>query len=177
MPQKTSAGIDVSREEERYLRSAFRRFALPYVLVFAAVAWAATTFVSGDGPAGSSQETKALRDKVASLEQSVAGLEARLDEVGTELERATGRMGALEGRKPERAPAVDTDGLERALGDATRRIAELERQNGSGATAAERIDALAARMQRIESAARPQTAPPTAPAAPAPAAPAPAPIP
>jgi septal ring factor EnvC (AmiA/AmiB activator) len=178
MPQQSSTRIDVSKEEERYLRRAFRRFAVPYVFVFAALAWATTTLMSKDDPAASSAELSSLRENLAALEQSVAALQARLDKVGAETERAANRVGALETRKPTRdsAAAVDMEGLERSLRDANRRIADLERDGGSGATAAERIDALTARMQRIEAIAR--SAPPPAPApVPVPAAPAPAPAP
>ena len=180
MPQQTAAGIDVSKEEEKYLRSAFRRFALPYVIAFALVAWATTTLVSKDVPIGSAEEVSSLREKIASLEQSVASLETRVQKVGSEVERAGSRVGALESRKPSepRASAGDTADLERTLRDATRRIAELEKRGGSGATAAERIDALTARMQRIEGIARSsQPAPATAAPAPMPAAPAPVPAP
>jgi len=103
--------------------------------------------------------------------------------VGSELERAGTRVGALESRKQqsERAGDTDTSGLERSLRDATRRIADLEKRGGSGASAAERIDALTARMQRIEGIARSSSALQPAPVAPAPApmpaAPAPAPAP
>jgi hypothetical protein len=174
MPKPNAAGIDVSKEEERYLRRAFRRFAVPYVFVFAVLAWATMTVMSKDAPAGSPAEVSSLRESVAALEKSVAALQARVDKVGSDVERAGTRMGALE-RKPNRdaADAGDTAALERTLKDASRRIAELERRNGSGATAAERIDALAARMHRIEAIAR--SAPATAPAAPVPAPPAPMP--
>jgi hypothetical protein len=181
MPEQTARGIDVSKEEEKYLRRAFRRFALPYVIVFALVAWAATTLVSKDVPVGSEEDVSSLREKVVLLEQSVASLETRVQKVGSEVERAGSRVGALESRKPAepRASTGDTADLERALRDATRRIAELEKRGGSGgATAAERIDALTARMQRIEGIARSsQPAPATAAPAPMPAAPAPVPAP
>ena len=182
MPQQASHGIDVSKEEEQYLRRAFRRFALPYVLVFAfaAVAWATTFAMSKDGPTpGSPAEISALRDKVTALEQSIAALEGRVGKVGSEVERARSRVGALEkGKSAERASTGDAAAVEKTLRDATRRIAELERRDGSSASAADRIDALFARMQRIEGAVRGASAPPLAPpmpAAPAPAAPAPAP--
>ena len=182
MPQQNPSGIDVSKEEEKYLRSAFRRFALPYVVGFALVAWATTTLMTKDVPTGSVEDVSSLREKVASLEQSVAALEGRLQKMGGDLERAGTRVGALENRKPAEPRAVDTDtsGLERSLRDATRRIAELEKRGGSGASAAERIDALTTRMQRIEGMARTTQAPaaPAAPApAPMPAAPAPLPAP
>ena len=173
---KSSNGIDVSREEERYLRRAFRRFAVPYVFVFAVLAWATTAVMSKNAPAGSPKELSSLRESVAALEQSVVALKTKMDTMGAELERAGSRVGALETRKSNRdtAASPDTAELERALNDASRRIADLERRNGSGgASAAERIDALAARMQRLEATAR--SAAPSMPAAPAPAAPAPAP--
>jgi hypothetical protein len=179
MPQQSSQGIDVSKEEERYLRRAFRRFALPYVFVFAVVAWVATSVVSKEVPAGSGAELSELREQVGALGQSVAGLEARIDKLGSELERAGTRVSALEKRKPsENAGAPgDTAALERTLRDASRRIAELERRYAGGAPTDERIDALVARVQRIEGIAR--SAQPSAPAAtvpaPAPGAPAPTP--
>ena len=107
-----------------------------------------------------------LRQQVETLGSSLAALEGRVEKVGSDLDRAGSRVGALESRKQgERSTdAADPAALDRSLRDATRRIAELERQSGSGATASERIDALMTRMQRIESAQR---------SAPVPAAPAP----
>ena len=177
------SGIAVSKEEEKFLRSAFRRFALPYVVVIAVVAWIASTVMSNDAPSGSPREMSSLVEKVASLEKSVAALEGRIAKVDSELERAGTRVGALESRKPVTAPASgDSDDLEKTLRDATRRVADLERKSSANASAAERIDALVARMQRIEGAARASAAsappaPAPAPAAPMPAAPAPAPAP
>ena len=177
---RNPSGIDVSKEEEKFLRAAFRRFALPYVIAVALVAWMATTWMSNDAPVGSPKEMSSLLVKVAALEKSIAALEGRIAKVDGELERAGTRVGALESRKPTAAPASgDTTALEKALRDATRRVADLERRNAANASAAERIDALVARMQRIESAARASAAPAHAPvpAAPAPAAPAPVPAP
>ena len=174
------SGIDVSKEEEQFLRRAFRRVALPYVLVVAAVAWIATTVASTDAPSGSSPAMSSLLEKVDGLEKSVAALEARIAKVDGELARAGSRVGALESRKPAAVAASgDTAELEKTLRDATRRVAELERRNAGSATAAERIDALTARMHRIESAARASSAPAPipVPVAPVPAAPAPGPAP
>jgi len=174
------SGISVSKEEEQFLRRAFRRFALPYVLVVAVVAWVASTVLSNEAPGGSPAEMSSLHDKVAALEESVAALESRIAKVDGEVEKAGTRVGALESRKPASAPEPsDTAALERALRDATRRVADLERRSSANASAAERIDALSARMQRIEGASRaPAAAAPAAPApASAPAAPAPAPAP
>jgi hypothetical protein len=165
------SGIRVSKEEEQFLRAAFRRFALPYVLVVAMVAWIASTLTSNDAPSGSPRE---LVEKIVALEKSVASLEQRVAKVDGELERAGTRVGALENRKSQAVPASDDiAALEKALRDATRRVTDLERRSSANASAAERFDALAARMQRIEAISRASSSP--MPAAPAPAAPAPAP--
>ena len=170
MPQQNTPGIDVSKEEERYLRRAFRRFALPYVLIFGAVAWVATTAISSDGPTGSPEDVSELREELSALKQSIAALEGRVGQVGSEVEKTGRRIGALESQKPSRNATSDTSALERELREATRRVAQLEKRMSDDAPASERIDALAARMRRIEDAARQAAA-----AAPAPAAPAPAP--
>jgi chromosome segregation ATPase len=169
---QNARGIDVSKEEERFLRHAFRRFALPYVLVFAAVAWITTTATSGgDGPSGSPEELTSLREQVAALEQSLAALEGRVAKLDAELGKAGSRVGALESRKQVPAPVAattDTSALERALRDTTKRLTDLERRSSAGATSAERIDALVARMVRLEAAAHSNPPSPAA-AAPAPA--------
>jgi len=171
MPQH-ARGIDVSAEEERYLRTAFRRFALPYVLAFAAVAWLAS-MLAGDPGGASPEAVSALEEEVAGLRGTVASLEERLAVMGADLERAGGRMTALEKRKASEASA-DPE-LEEKLGAATRKIASLETRIAEQA-AGERLDALAARMTKLESAQRsPSPAPAPAAPAPRPAAPAPAP--
>ena len=71
-------GIDVSSEEERYLRRAFHRFALPYLLGIAVVVWAAASLWSGGGTGASPEAVTELHDEVAALRESVADLEGRL---------------------------------------------------------------------------------------------------
>jgi hypothetical protein len=168
MPDKTAQGIDVSREEEKYLRRAFRRFALPYLIGLAALTWAVTTAASRGGvaPGESSAELAMANDKLSRIEQSLIELDSRVSKMGTDVDRAGKRMSALEA-KPNSAPASDTASLERSLRDAMRRVADLEQRLGDGPSTAERIDALTTRLHRIESAAR--TAPMPAPAMPAPA--------
>jgi predicted RNase H-like nuclease (RuvC/YqgF family) len=143
------------------------------------VAWIASTMMmAGDAPVGSPREMSSLLAKVTALEKTVVSLEERIAKVGSDLERAGARVGALESRKPSTTPeSGDTAALEKGLRDAARRIADLERRNSASATAAERIDALTARLHRLEGATRASTAspPPAPPAGPAPAAPAPIP--
>ncbi len=178
---QSPSGIEVSKEEERYLRTAFRRFALPYVLVFALVAWITTTAMSSsDAPAGSPEDVASLHEEFSGLKESITALEGRIARFDSELEKAVNRVGALESRKPPsraEVPSADTlASLDRSLRDATKRLAELERRGVStSGPSDERIDALVARIQRIEAARSPTLAP--VPASPPPAAPAPAPAP
>src|SRR5688572_17014922 len=124
------SGIDVSKEEEQFLRRAFRRFALPYVLVVAAVAWIATTVAATDAPSGSSPAMSSLLDKVDGLEKSVAALEARIAKVDGELARAGSRVGALESRRPAAVTgSADTAELERRCA-----MPRAASQSSSGAT-------------------------------------------
>jgi polyhydroxyalkanoate synthesis regulator phasin len=105
----------------------------------------------------------ALEEEVADLRETVASLEERLGAVGAGLEKAGGRVAALEKRK---VPADADPGLERKLRDANAKIETLERRVAEQA-AGERLDALSARMTKLEGAQR----------APVPAAPAPGPPP
>jgi polyhydroxyalkanoate synthesis regulator phasin len=162
MPQNAQ-GIHVSAEEERYLRTAFRRFALPYVIAFAVLAWVASMFAGSDSGGASTETVSALEEEVADLRETVASLEERLGAVGAGLEKAGGRVAALEKRKVQEA---SDPGLERKLRDANAKIETLERRVAEQA-AGERLDALSARMTKLEGAQR----------APVPAAPAPGPPP
>src|SRR4029453_4911378 len=103
MTQQNSRGIDVSKEEEQYLRSAFRRFAVPYLFVCAVMAWATTTVMAKDAPAGSGEEMSSLREKVAAVEQSGRAAEGGSGQSvggGRERGRGEGRHGARAGGKP-----------------------------------------------------------------------------
>ncbi|MGH0030070.1 MAG: hypothetical protein ACQGVC_09795 [Myxococcota bacterium] len=97
MPEVNEAGLDVSKEEERYLRRTFRRFALPYLVVIAVtvgvLGWAAA---KPDAPSASgSDELQSLVAEAASLREAIAGLR---EEVAAEAAAADERMGELEGR-------------------------------------------------------------------------------
>jgi predicted RNase H-like nuclease (RuvC/YqgF family) len=174
MPEQNALGIDVSKEEEKYLRRAFRRFALPYVIAFAAVSWVIAMAVTRDdsAPDAPPAELVSANQKLPAMERSLAALEERVAKMSAEVERAGKRMSALEKAKPVSVPTADTATLKDSLREATRRVADLEKRMSEGAPASERIDALSARLHRIESVARTAPAP-----APVPAAPAPAPVP
>jgi hypothetical protein len=171
MPKKQAQGIDVSAEEERYLRKVFRRFAIPYVVAFAALVGVGFLLGGSGGGGASSESLLALEQEVEQLRATVAALEARLGSVGDDLERAGGRVAALEQQKKDAAKTADP-ALEQKVSDATRRVNDLEKKLADQAVS-ERFDALAARMTKIEGQARASLATsPTAPVAP-PAAPTP----
>jgi len=89
-------GLDVSAEEERYLRGAFRRFALPYLfatLAMVGVAIAAVSLASGDPADGETEELESLVAEAASLREALAGLR---DELRDHAADATGRLTKLE---------------------------------------------------------------------------------
>ena len=175
MPHKNARGIDVSAEEERYLRGAFRRFALPYVLIFAALVWIASALGGSDAGGASPESVTALEEGIEELRSEVAALKGHLDEMGAEVEKTGGRVAALE--KRPKAPASTGDPtLARKVRDAASRVEQLEKKVADQA-APERIDALAARMTRIEHELRAAAVPPqpaaVAPMPPPSAAPAP----
>jgi polyhydroxyalkanoate synthesis regulator phasin len=162
MPQKNAQGIDVSAEEERFLRSAFRRFALPYAIGFAAIAGLAWLMSGSDGEGASPEAMAALRAEVEALRISVATLEEQLVSMGADVTKAGSRVAALEKKTASNAKAADPD-LEKKLRDATSRVSRLEKQLADQAIG-ERFDALAQRMTKIE---RESRAAPPMPAAPA----------
>src|SRR5262245_19342659 len=117
MPEQNAQGIDVSKEGEKYLRRAFRRFALPYFIALAALTWVVTTAVSRGAiaPTQPPAELAMASEKLSQIEQSLAALEDRVSTMGADVERAGKRMTALEGAKSNTATASDTASLERSL--------------------------------------------------------------
>lgn len=170
MPQKNAKGIDVSAEEERFLRSAFRRFALPYVIGLAVIAGLVSMLGGSDGEGTSAEDVAALQAEVATLQASVATLEEQLASVGADVTKAGSRVAALEKKTASGARGADPD-QEKKLQDATSRVAKLEKQLADQAIG-ERFDALAQRMAKIERESRVAPPIPASPAQP-PAAPAP----
>src|SRR5262245_32344336 len=88
MPEIEGKGFDVSREEERFLKRTFRRFALPYVIAGFALGLVAGMLPQwGSTPAGEpvaaadprlQEEIAAIRSELASLSQRAVGAEAAL---------------------------------------------------------------------------------------------------
>ena len=123
MPELQKDGLDVSAAEERYLRRAFHRFSLPYLVVILAVVGIATLAPPFAPPAPDSTAAEptrldALEGGVAKLSQDVraarparlvgvpsAELKSRMDHAHQRINALERRLtDALEGRLPEGDP-------------------------------------------------------------------------
>ena len=170
MPQVSDQGLDVSQEEERYLRKTFRRFALPYVVALAVFAWI-VSWTSGGGQPPALDE---IEQELAGAKASIEELAGRVDAANAKADEAGKRAAALSSRS-DGASEADLEALQGELRSATRRIAQLEaRLKTEGAN--ERIDAISDRIgrveRRVESLAASRSANGPTPAAASPASPA-----
>ncbi len=152
MPQVDGERFEVDAEEERYLRSAFRRFALPYVAAsvialgasLALVAPAAFEAPAAPPPnrdADAREAIEALRADTEALRVDVAAALTRLDAVDERLGGASRRVSELE-RQVERANRRSEEAGERQM--AARAAGEAAQ------TFLTRLDALEGRFERIE---------------------------
>jgi hypothetical protein len=163
MPEVHGDHLDVSAEEQRYLRRTFRRFALPWLMtagVIGALAGAAPRWIEATPETGApidetqgSEDFGPLRGEIAELSQRIVGLE---DVVA----KTRDRLVELEGRSSVSTDTggLDTDELERRLEGFTARIVALESRAGESGDStsgdALRLDAqiaaLAERLARLE---------------------------
>jgi hypothetical protein len=164
MPEVHGDHLDVSSEEERYLRRVFRRFALPYVVLGLALG-ALTGALPGwlgprdaGGEAGDVEDPR-LREEIGALRGDVASLSQRAVAAESALARARDRLVALEGRGG--APGgstTDSEEIARRVEASVRRIEALEQQISAGAAPPaadatlleERVAALGGRLARLE---------------------------
>jgi hypothetical protein len=133
MPDTDAGSLEVSKEEERYLRRAFRRFALPYVIaVLAGVGvWGA---VAGFrlGPAhdpGESKEFQGLIAESASLREAISALRRDVDSAAARAEEGVTRVSSLERRVAKISDATEAVGapsLRKRLDQAHQRINALD---------------------------------------------------
>jgi len=117
MPDIGNDGLDVSAEEQRYLRRAFRRFALPYLLLTVAIVGGAASMVMLRAPAvpeAPPVELEGLIAEAASLREAVATARGEFREQAS---RASARLDALEG------------GMEALTAD-VKRVASSRRDSG-----------------------------------------------
>lgn len=169
MPELQQDGLDVSAEEERYLRRVFRRFALPYLaLILALVGYAVFAPQFGPpAPDSTAAELEGLVAEAASVREAIAVLR---DELREQAGKATTRLNALEGGvaklsddvqvakapRPSRAPSAELKGR---MDEANQRINALERRLA---------DALEGRLPADDPIAKPAPGPAWPPAASAP---------
>jgi TolA-binding protein len=147
MPKIESGSFEVSREEERYLRRAFRRFARPYLIGLLALAgvWAA---VAGFrvGPAhdpAEAPEIQGLISESASLRQAIVSLREEVAQVAARAEEGVNRISSLEKRVAKISDATEAVGAARLR----KRLEEAH----------QRINALDARLAAVTAAARENT--------------------
>jgi TolA-binding protein len=159
MPEVHADDLQVSEEEERYLRSAFRRFVVPYLLLVIAITTGAVmwTAMSPSSPVeDGSDELQSIVSEAASLREALALLR---QEVRAQAAEEGDRLGQLEG------------GVERLrAGSGHESPAELADRLDH---AHQRINALEGRLREMESRRVSTPAPAAPPASPAPASPAP----
>jgi hypothetical protein len=165
MPEVHGNHLDVSAEEQRYLRRTFHRFALPWLLVAFALgalvgslprwieAQPATTSASGG-------EDSQAREQVGSMRGDVASLSQRLVAAEDSLTKTRDRLAMLEGRNGRgESGGGDTAQVEQRLDAIVGRIAALESRVGESAGHASgdpvrldaRLSALDERLARLES--------------------------
>ena len=163
MPEVNGGHLDVSAEEQRYLRRTFHRFALPWLLVAAvvgAIAGAAPRWVDAAPETGAANEDPNLHEEVGPLRGEIAALSQRIVGLEGALAKTRDRLVELEGRSSVSTDAggLDTDELDRRLEGFTARISALESRAGSGGDSAQvdalrldaQIAALAERLARLE---------------------------
>jgi acyl carrier protein phosphodiesterase len=141
--------IEVSREEERYLRSAFRRFALPYLAGIALVAGLFGALLGGDGSGVDPAELAAVQEKNASLRADLGAVVERLD---SELVGAVARMSALERKAGGGESVRQLAEVREDLDAVSRRISSVEASRGAAGLeeVEERLASLEDRFQRLE---------------------------
>lgn len=147
MPEIGSGNFEVSQEEERYLRRAFRRFARPYVIGLLALVgvWGAMTGFRV-GPAhdpAELPEIQGLISESASLRQAIATLRDEVEQVAARAEEGVNRISSLEKRVARISDATEAVGADRLR----KRLEEAH----------QRINALDARLAAVTAAARANT--------------------
>jgi hypothetical protein len=163
MPEIQGNQLDVSREEEIFLRRTFRRFALPWVmsgLALGALAGSLPDQFRPDdvGPASSVEDPR-LREEIAALRSDLAALSQRTVAAESAVSKTKERLVALEGRAgASGASTPDVEESARRIDAALRRLQALEQQVSGAAGAPgfdpaqleERVASLGGRLARLE---------------------------
>jgi hypothetical protein len=126
MPEIRGDQLDVSAEEQRYLRRTFRRFALPYVLMgfaFGAATAALPLWIEARPHAAEPSAEPRQLEEIAALRGEIAALSERTLGAESALAKLRERLAALESRGGEPA---DTGRLEEQIAGLGSRMARLE---------------------------------------------------
>lgn len=161
MPEVHGEHLDVSAEEQRYLRRVFQRFALPYVLmglVVGALAGAGPRWIDAQPEPAAAVEDPHLREQIAAMRGELAALSQRVVGAEAALAKTRDRLVELEGRSGSTEVGLfDTDELGRRFDAIGSRIEALEtRFEAGGASAQGTLDLeqqlakLGSRMARVE---------------------------
>jgi hypothetical protein len=130
MPEAHPDGIEVSAEEERYLRRAFRRFALPYLLLVIAITGAALVWAAAAPRVAKERtpdEIRSLLAEAASLRETIASLrEHQQQQAARTGERLEALEGGLDRLRSARADGPGPAELASRLDHAHQRINALE---------------------------------------------------
>jgi hypothetical protein len=172
MPEVNGDHLDVSAEEQRYLRRTFRRFALPWLLMAGAIGalfGAAPRWMDATPEASAASADPVLHEQVGPLRGEIAALSQRIVGLEGALAKTRDRLVELEGRSSvsTESGGLDTDELERRLEGFTARITALESRASSSSESAPvdalrldaQIAALAERLARLETAPASSSAP------------------
>lgn len=143
MPEVATGSFAVSQEEERYLRGAFRRFVVPYLIAIAAsaivVVWLSLTLALRGESATSEEEPSALataeavHSDITALRKELTDTIMRVNELDRSLGGTSKKVSQLEKRVEKPAPASGASAnqvaaLERTLEKTQRRLELLEEQ-------------------------------------------------
>jgi hypothetical protein len=147
MPEIQQGGLDVSAEEQRYLKRVFRRFALPYLLAtiaLAGLAAAAGSLAPAAGGDSSAAELETLVAEAASLREAIAAVR---EELLAQSSAASGRLDSLDQgvAKLRAAASGRLDSLDQGV--AKLRAAA---RGDSGAELASRLDHANQRISALE---------------------------
>ena len=164
MPDVTSQGLDVSAEEQRFLRRTFLRMALPWVAALMLFTWWMSPGDASRGP--DPEELAAVKAELLELRSSVSALRDGLSRADRRAAAAAELAESLEGRD-DSASASQLAGLEREVRRASQRVGALEKQLGE-VPIVQRFDALGDRLAGVEERLARQRTPSAAPS-PAPA--------
>ena len=164
MPEVQGNSLDVSAEEQRFLKRCFRRFAMPYVVggvMLGALAGAVPGWISTAPEQTVAADDSRLREDLAALRSELAALSQRAVSAEAALAKTRERVVSIEQRAGAGsgiAGVADSAQLEGRVEANDRRIDALEARVGSASAAApadtrqieDQLATIGSRLARIE---------------------------